>query len=132
MFFIPLNLVITVLWLPYWWHMAIGGAVSGFGNSFYMVGESAYALDSATEKEKGTYTGLFYLFLGLSTFAGSLISGILADVTELVLVNWELTMIIFLCIVTVARFLSSLGFLTLKEPNQILEKGEIIKIENTE
>ena len=132
MFFIPLNLAITVLWAQYWWHMAIGAAVSGFGNAFYMVGESAYALDSATEKEKGTYTGLFYLFLGLATFAGSLISGILADVTELILNDWELTMIIFLFIVTGARFLSSLGFLSLKEPNQILGEGEIIKIENTE
>ncbi|MCG3221944.1 MAG: MFS transporter [Candidatus Heimdallarchaeota archaeon] len=119
MFFIPLNLAITVLWVPYWWHMAIGAAVSGFGNSFYMVAESAYALDSSTEKEKGTYMGLFYLFLGITTFAGSLISGILADQVLPILGEWE-TIVLFLWIITGARFISSLGFLFLKEPKEYL------------
>lgn len=118
MFFVPLNLVITVLWVPEWWHMAIGTAVSGLGNGFYMVGESAYILDSATEKEKGTYTGLFYFFLGVATFLGSLLSGILRDVVELYLEEWK-TIVIFLWIITGMRFASSLGFLFIKSPSSI-------------
>ncbi|MFW9852054.1 MAG: MFS transporter [Candidatus Thorarchaeota archaeon] len=131
MFFIPLNLAVTILWVPYWWHMAIGAAVSGSGNAFYMVAESAYALDSASEKEKGTYTGLFYLFLGLATFMGSLISGILADITEKILGNWELTIVIFLWIITGFRFTSSLGFIFLKEPQAVEHVWETVKINNT-
>jgi len=131
MFFIPLNLAITVLWVPTWWHMAIGGAVSGFGNSFYMVAESAYVLDSATEKEKGTYTGLFYLFLGISTFAGSFISGIVADQVIPIMGKWE-TIVLFLWIITAARFLFSLGFLFLKEPKDHTTELESVKLNNVE
>ncbi len=115
MFFVPLNLVIAILWVPEWWFMAIGTAVSGIGNGFYMVGESAYILDSATEKEKGTYTGLFYFFLGIATFFGSLISGVLRDVVEPFLGEWQ-TIIVFLWIITAMRFSASLGFVFLKEP----------------
>ncbi|MHA1827493.1 MAG: MFS transporter, partial [Candidatus Heimdallarchaeaceae archaeon] len=116
MFFIPLNLVITVLWLPYWWFMAIGSAISGFGNSFYMVGESSYILDCAPRKEKGTYTGLFYMFLGIATFLGSLLSGVLADVVSKKTGDKMYTIVIFLATITVMRFLSSTGFFFLKEP----------------
>lgn len=115
MFFIPLNLAITVMYVQTWWHMAIGAAVSGFGNSFYMVAESSYILDCAPENEKGTYTGLFYLFLGISTFLGSLLSGILADVVENYIGELE-TIVLFLWIITGTRFTASLGFLFLKEP----------------
>ncbi len=115
MFLIPLNLVITAMYLPYWWFMAIGGGISGFGNSFYMVAESSYILDCAPEKEKGTYTGLFYLFMGITTFLGSLISGVLADVTEHLIGEYK-TIVLFLWIITGARFLMAFGFLFLKEP----------------
>ncbi len=115
MFFIPVNLAITAMYVQTWWHMAIGAAVSGFGNSFYMVAESSYALDCAPEKEKGTYTGLFYMFLGITTFLGSLISGILADVVENYLGELK-TIILFLWIIAGVRFLASLGFLFLDEP----------------
>ena len=115
MFYIPLNLAITIFWVPEWWHIAIGSAISGFGNSFYMVGESAYILDQATAKEKGTYTGLFYLFLGLATFAGSLISGILADLLIPIFGKWQ-TIGALLFIITALRFISSFGFLFLKPP----------------
>ncbi len=128
MFFIPLNLAITVLWVPTWWHMAIGAAVSGFGNSFYMVAESAYVLDSASEKEKGTYTGLFYLFLGITTFAGSLLSGILADQVLPILGEWE-TITLFLWIITGARFITSLGFLLLKEPGEYTKNVKLNSVE---
>jgi len=120
MFFVPLNLVITVLWVPEWWHMAIGTAVSGFGNGFYIVGESAFILDSATEKEKGTYTGLFYFFMGIATFLGSLLSGILRDIVELSLGEWH-TIIVFLWIITGMRFTASLGFLLVKSPKNANE-----------
>ncbi|MHA1346319.1 MAG: MFS transporter [Candidatus Heimdallarchaeaceae archaeon] len=113
MFYIPLNLAITTFWLQEWWHMAIGAAISGFGNSFYMIGESAYILDQATEKEKGTYTGLFYLFLGVATFLGSLISGVLADVFIPILGQWT-TIGLFLFIIAGIRLASSFGFLFLK------------------
>ncbi len=115
MFFIPLNLALTAMYLPTWWFMAIGAGISGFGNSFYFVAESSYALDCAPEKEKGTYTGLFYLFLGIATFFGSLLSGLLADLVENYLGELN-TIILFLWIITGARFLASFGFLFLKEP----------------
>jgi MFS family permease len=111
--------------------MAIGAAVSGFGNSFYMVAESAYALDSATEKEKGTYTGLFYLFLGITTFAGSLISGIVADQILPILGEWE-TITLLLWIITGARFSTSLGFLFLKEPGEYTKEWESVKLNSVE
>ncbi|MCE7742322.1 MAG: MFS transporter [Candidatus Heimdallarchaeota archaeon] len=115
MFIIPINLALTAMYLPTWWFMAIGAGISGFGNSFYFVAESSYALDCAPEKEKGTYTGLFYFFLGFSTFFGSLISGLLADLVENYIGEY-MTIIIFLWIIAGARFLAAFGFLFLKEP----------------
>ena len=115
MFLVPLNLAITAMYLPYWWFMAIGAGISGFGNSFYMVAESSYALDCAPEREKGTYTGLFYFFMGISTFLGSLLSGLLADFVENFIGEYN-TIVIFLWIIAVARFLAAFGFLFLKEP----------------
>ena len=115
MFFIPLNLAIAALYIPKWWFMAIGAGVSGFSSGFYMVAESSYALDCAPTKEKGTYTGLFYMFMGITTFLGSLISGVLADLTENYLGELR-TIILFLWIITAARFLAAFGFLFLKEP----------------
>ncbi len=119
MFYIPLNLVITILWVPYWWHMAIGAAISGIGNGFFWVGQNSYVLDSAPEKEKGTYTGLYYLFLGLTTFMGSLLAGVLADVAIAKMGKWS-AIVLFLCIITSGRFLASLGFLFIKEPEKTI------------
>ena len=115
MFYIPVNLAITAMYVQTWWHMAIGAGVSGFGNSFYMVAESSYILDCAPEKEKGTYTGLFYLFLGVSSFLGSLVTGTFADMVENYLGELK-TIILFLWIIAGIRFLASLGFLFLDEP----------------
>jgi len=119
MFYIPLNLVITILWVPYWWHMAIGAAISGIGNGFFWVGQNSYVLDSAPEKEKGTYTGLYNLFLGLATFMGSLLAGVLADVAIAKMGKWS-AIVLFLCIVSSGRFLASLGFLFVKEPEKTI------------
>ncbi|MHA1222347.1 MAG: MFS transporter, partial [Candidatus Heimdallarchaeaceae archaeon] len=90
--------------------------ISGFGNSFYMVGESSYILDCAPRKEKGTYTGLFYMFLGVATFLGSLLSGVLADVVSKKTGDKMYTTVVFLIVITITRFLSSIGFFFLKEP----------------
>ena len=119
MFYVPLNLIITILWVPYWWHMAIGAAISGIGNGFFWVGQNSYVLDSAPEKEKGTYTGLYNLFLGLATFMGSLLAGVLADVAIAKMGKWS-AIVLFLCIVSSGRFLASLGFLFVKEPEKTI------------
>lgn len=115
MFYVPLNLAITVLWLPYWWHLAIAGAVSGLGNAFFLVGQNSYILDCAPEKEKGTYTGVFNLFIGISTFLGSLMLGITADIMMLGFDKWD-TIVILLIAISVGRFLASLGYLFIKDP----------------
>jgi len=120
MFYVPLNLTITLLWIPHWWHFLFAGALSGASNAFYMVGQSSYILDSATEKEKGTYMGVHNLFIGLSTFLGSLLMGIIADVLIARYNEW-LILVILTAIVAVVRFIAVFGFLFLKEPEQTKE-----------
>ncbi|MHA1302878.1 MAG: MFS transporter [Candidatus Heimdallarchaeaceae archaeon] len=115
MFYIPLNLVFTVLWWPYWWIIAVGSAVSGVSNAIFLVGQNSYILDCAKEEEKGTYTGIFSLFVGISTFLGSLIMGLIADVLFKTLGKWS-AIVLLLIIIAVGRFLSSLSYLLIKEP----------------
>jgi len=114
MFYVPINLAITIYWLPYWWHLAIAGATSGLCNALYWVGQNSYILDCAPEEEKGTYTGIHNLFIGLSTFLGSLIMGLIADYVTIK--NEWLTIYVLLMIIAAGRFLSSLGFLFISEP----------------
>ena len=114
MFYIPFNLALTVLFFPYWWVIAIGSAVSGASNAFFMVGQNSYILDCASEREKGTYTGVFNFFIGISTFFGSLIMGIVADLLMTVYEKW-FTLTILLFVVAGFRLLSSLGYLFIKE-----------------
>ncbi|MHA1211034.1 MAG: MFS transporter [Candidatus Heimdallarchaeota archaeon] len=114
MFYVPINLAITIYWAPYWWHLAIAGAISGLCNAFYLVGQNSYILDSAPEAEKGTYTGLHNLFIGVSTFLGSLVMGIIAD--NILIIDEWFTIFVILMIIAGGRFLSSFGFLFIKEP----------------
>lgn len=114
MFYVPLNLAITIYWVPHWWHIAIGGAVSGLCNALYWVGQNSYFLDCAPPKEKGTYTGIHNLFIGLSTFLGSLIMGIIAD--HILIIDYWFTIWIILLIIAVGRFIASFGFLFISEP----------------
>ncbi|NHJ31434.1 MAG: MFS transporter [Asgard group archaeon] len=114
MFYVPINLAITIYWLPYWWHLAIAGALGGLCNALYWVGQNSYILDCAPEEEKGTYTGIHNLFIGLSTFLGSLIMGLIAD--NIVIKNEWFTIYVLLMIIAAGRFLSSLGFLFIGEP----------------
>ncbi len=114
MFYVPVNLAITIYWLPYWWHLAIAGATSGLCNALYWVGQNSYILDCAPEEEKGTYTGIHNLFIGLSTFLGSLIMGLIADYVTIQ--NEWFTIYVLLMIIAAGRYLSSLGFLFIGEP----------------
>ncbi|MHA1533080.1 MAG: MFS transporter [Candidatus Heimdallarchaeota archaeon] len=114
MFYVPINLAITIYWLPYWWHLAIAGAISGLCNALYWVGQNSYILDCAPEEQKGTYTGIHNLFIGISTFFGSLIMGLIADF--ITIKNDWLTIFVLLMIIAAGRFLSSLGFLFIGEP----------------
>lgn len=114
MFYVPINLAITIYWLPYWWHLAIAGAISGLCNALYWVGQNSYILDCAPEEEKGTYTGIHNLFIGISTFLGSLIMGLIAD--YITIKNDWLTIFVLLMIIAAGRLLSSLGFLFIGEP----------------
>jgi len=115
MFYIPLNLIFTVLWWPYWWIIAIGSAVSGMSNAIFIVGQNSFILDCAATEEKGTYTGIYNLFLGVSTFFGSLIFGLIAEIMFSSLGKWE-AIVFLLTVITVGRFISSLGYLLIKKP----------------
>ncbi|NHJ87625.1 MAG: MFS transporter [Asgard group archaeon] len=117
LFYVPINMAITIFWAQTWWHMAISSAISGFCNAFYFVGQSSYILDCAPEAEKGTYTGIHNLFIGIVTFIGSLIMGIIADYILIVNNEW-FTLFVLLMIVAVIRIISSVTFLFLKEPIQ--------------
>ena len=50
---------------------------------------------------------------------GSLLSGVLADIAIVKMGKWS-AIVLFLCIVTSGRFLASLGFLFIKEPEKTI------------
>ncbi|MFX1539068.1 MAG: MFS transporter, partial [Promethearchaeota archaeon] len=116
MFYVPLNLALTVLVLPYWWHLALCNATSGLSVALFWVGQNSYILDCAPETEKGTYTGVHNLFLGITTFVGSLIMGIIADILIARYDKWT-SIVILLFVITGARLAAALGFFFIKEPS---------------
>lgn len=130
MFYVPLNMALTILYWPTWWHMAIAGAISGACNSLYLVGQNTYILDCAGEKEKGTYTGVHNLFIGLSTFIGSLIMGIIADALIAHFDEWTIIIILNL-VISGVRFIAGFGFFLIKEPKHMhtVEESPIITTE---
>jgi DHA1 family multidrug resistance protein-like MFS transporter len=122
MFYVPINLAITIYWLPYWWHIAIGGALSGLCNALYWVGQNSYFLDCAPPKEKGTYTGIHNLFIGIATFLGSLIMGVIAD--HILIIDEWFTIWVILLIIAVLRFAASFGFLFISEPKVVCKETQ--------
>ena len=123
LFYVPINMAVTILWVQTWWHMAIASVFSGAANALYLVGQNTYILDCATEKEKGTYTGVHNLIFGIATFLGSLIMGIIADVLIARFDEWTIIFILNLIIAGI-RFLAGFGFLFLKEPKTIIKIDE--------
>ena len=126
MFYVPLNLAITIQWVPTWWHLSLASVISGASNAFYMVGQSSYILDCAPLEEKGTYTGVHNLFIGIVTFLGSLIMGIIADV---LIARYDESNVLFILhlVVAGARLLAATSFLFIKEPKSI--KKETTQVE---
>ncbi len=123
MFIVPLILAISIRWFPDWRIYFISGSISGACNAFYMVGQNSFILDSASEKEKGTYTGVYNFFIGISTFLGSLIMGFIADFYIARYEKWTVIFVLTL-VITGVRFLGGFGFFFLKEPvqTQIVKK----------
>ncbi|MBD3192983.1 MAG: MFS transporter [Candidatus Heimdallarchaeota archaeon] len=124
MFYVPLNLALTVLFFPYWWHLAICNMTSGLSVALYMVGQNSYILDCAPEKEKGTFTGIHNFFMGIATFLGSLIMGIIADILIIRFDKWP-SIVVLLFVITGARLISALGFFFLQKPAIQVEKTEV-------
>ncbi len=114
MWFIPFNLIITILWFPTWYNMMLGSIVSGISNALFMVGQNSYIFDCASIKDKGTYTGVHNFFIGLSTFFGSLIMGVIASALFVVIGKWE-ALLLLLLITTIGRLGASFGYLLVKE-----------------
>jgi DHA1 family multidrug resistance protein-like MFS transporter len=124
MFYVPLNLAITVLYLPYWWHLGICNMTSGLGVALYMVGQNSYILDCAPENKRGTYTGIYNFFIGVSSFIGSLLMGSIYDVLSKHYDQWLI--IVILCFVIAgARFVSGLNYFFLEKPAVTIEKEEM-------
>ncbi|MFW9924522.1 MAG: MFS transporter, partial [Candidatus Thorarchaeota archaeon] len=113
-------LALTINYFPYWWHLAIASAISGASNAVYMVGQNAYILDCANVQEKGTYAGVHNLFIGISTFFGSLIMGIIADQLIAIYDKWTILFILH-WVVAGVRFLAGFGYLFLDDP-KIVQK----------
>ena len=123
MFTVPLILAISIRWVPDWRIYIISGSLSGASNALYMVGQNSFILDSATEREKGTYTGVYNFFIGISTFLASLIMGFIADYLIANYDQWTILFILNL-VIAGARFLGGFSFFFLKEPveSQIKKK----------
>jgi len=115
LFFVPVNLAIAIIWVPTWWFMSLSSIISGLCNAFYFVGQNSYILDCAPEAEKGTYTGIHNLFIGVVTFIASLIMGIIADHVRIMNDEW-LTIYVLLWIIAGGRLIASMGYLFINEP----------------
>lgn len=111
MFFIPIILFFSRSWTDLVWGNIIGGL--GFG--FFFVASTAYIIDCAPKKEKGTYVGTYQLVMGITTFFGSLSMGILAQLLFPIYGQWE-TIYFLLIIIAILRFLGALGLIFIEEP----------------
>ncbi|MBN1329286.1 MAG: MFS transporter [Candidatus Heimdallarchaeota archaeon] len=124
LFFVPVNLALAIIWLPTWWFMSLSSIISGFCNAFYFVGQNSYILDCAPEAEKGTYTGIHNLFVGVVTFVASLVMGIIADYVRILDNEW-LTIYVLLWIIAGGRLIASMGYLFITEPKTTIRVEEL-------
>lgn len=72
---VPLILVFSY----YWYIIIFANICGGFANGLVMVSINAEILDIADIETKGAYTGAYNLLMGISTFCGSFLCGILFE-----------------------------------------------------
>ncbi|MHA1203166.1 MAG: MFS transporter, partial [Candidatus Heimdallarchaeaceae archaeon] len=98
-----------------WYLVLIANIFGGFGNGALMVSISAEILDLAGSDAKGAYSGTFNLMLGIATFCGSFLCGILFEffTKELTFTDNEFGTVlrIFLITITIVRLLASIPVL---------------------
>ncbi len=62
-----------------WYIIIFANIFGGFGNATLMVSVSAEILDMADPENKGAYSGAYNLLMGITTFCGSFLCGILFE-----------------------------------------------------
>ena len=108
---VPLILAYSV----YWYIIIFANFFGGFGNGILMVAISAEVLDMADYKTKGAFSGVYNLLMGIATFCGSFLCGILFDFfakgMEYQDINFFNVLKVFLIIITAIRVLASIPVL---------------------
>ncbi|NPD87706.1 MAG: MFS transporter [Asgard group archaeon] len=111
--FIILCFVPVILAFTYSWYIIlIANIFGGIGNGFFMVALNSELLHISGSEMRGTYTGIYNLFTGIITFAGSFISGaIFGNLLETY--DFLYIMKIYMLIIAAARFLAIIPLLIL-------------------
>ena len=109
-------LVPFVLIFSYYWYIIIFANIfGGAANGMVMVAINAEILDMADLETKGAYTGAYNLMMGIVTFCGSFLCGIIFEFmttgTDYSEPNFFFILQIFLICTTVIRLLASIPIL---------------------
>ncbi len=113
MFLIPVVLYFATNWIE----LAVANFIGGIGYGLYFVTTNAYIIDSAPEKSKGKYVGVYQLVMGLATFAGSLAMGFVAEYFIAIFGKWSAIYSLVL-VVALFRFIGGILHFTLEESKQ--------------
>ncbi len=108
---VPLVLVFSTEW----YLVIIANIFGGLGNGAIMVSISAEILDLAGPEAKGAYSGAFNLMLGIATFCGSFLCGVIFEFFTDGYVysdnEFYIVLRIFLIGITIVRILASIPIL---------------------
>lgn len=111
MFLVPIVLFFATNWIE----MALANLIGGIGFGMYYIVMNAYIIDSAPEKSKGHYIGVFSLVMGLATFLGSLLMGIATELLINTMGKWD-TIYTMLVVVMIFRLIGGLNFYFVNDP----------------
>ncbi len=87
-----------------------GGLLTGL----FIVSSTAWLLDSAPKKYRGSVVALFNFFTGASSFAAAMVSGFVLDILVLS-IPYETAVILMMLTILVLRIITSMGYLTVNE-----------------
>ncbi|MCE7742970.1 MAG: MFS transporter, partial [Candidatus Heimdallarchaeota archaeon] len=106
---------IVLAFSSYWYIIIIANIFGGYGNGTIMVAISAEILDMADPETRGAYTGVYNLMMGIATFCGSFLCGILfgyfTNGMEYMDNSFFMILRIFLISITVIRLVAAIPIL---------------------
>ncbi|MFQ6125999.1 MAG: MFS transporter [Candidatus Heimdallarchaeota archaeon] len=113
LFVVPLLYALTGVW-PNWILLVLAGLFGGISGGLAVPAKNAIALDLAPKEYRASFFGIFVMITGMTSFAGSLVGGILTQLLSLSVGDTR-ALVLVMYLGAILRFFASFGYFFLKE-----------------